>query len=64
MEPTGYDDPKINDLRSMEIHDVLTPNTKQNVEIMRVPCGWIYRFHDNLNGGLHCTVSNVFVPAY
>lgn len=34
-------------LHEMKLHEVLTPDIpKENVSIMRVPGGWIYRFFE------------------
>lgn len=34
----------MNQLFEMKLHEVLTPATSQNLQIIRVPGGWIYRF--------------------
>lgn len=37
-------------LHEMKLHEVLTPDIpKENVSIMRVPGGWIYRFFEPEN---------------
>ena len=32
----------INKMYKMKLHDVLMPDTKENIKIIRVPGGWIY----------------------
>ena len=56
--------PTSNELHSMKLHDVLTPNITPHTMIIRVPGGWVYRFF-NENSNQNCpqfTVDSVFVP--
>jgi len=55
---------KSNELHSMKLHDVLTPNTVPHTMIIRVPGGWVYRFF-NESGNPYApqfVVDSVFVP--
>ena len=53
-------------LLDMKLHDVVTPNIEnQNVQILRVPNGWIYScYHDisHREGDLLYQATTTFVP--
>jgi hypothetical protein len=56
-----YGGDNMNELYEMKFHDVITPNTGNHVEIIRVPGGWIYTTYCKNGTGGH-DMSSCFVP--
>ena len=49
-------------MHNMKLHDILHPDIKQNVEIIRVPGGWIYNIFTGASTPDNTNLSSVFVP--
>ena len=56
--------PTSNELHSMKLHDVLTPNIEPHTMVIRVPGGWVYRFFHETSCAYapQFLVDSVFVP--
>lgn len=52
----------MDEIYKMKLHERLTPSGPERLTIIRVPGGWIYRFHQLNNEVGNLMSDSVFVP--